>query len=377
MAIYLDCNASTPLEPGVLKVVTHYLANEVGNAGSRTHEFGARAKAAVDEAREQVAAAVCARPEEVVFTSGATEANNLALLGLVAHGEARGKRHVVSTQIEHKAVLEPLRSLEARGFTVTLVRPTRAGWVDPVEVERALTPQTLLVSIMHVNNETGVVQPLTEIASRLADHPAYLHVDAAQGLGKDVDALRNRRLDLISISGHKIHAPQGIGALVARRRRFERPPLAALQYGGGQERGLRAGTLPVALIAGLGEATKLAVKHHAKRREACLEIRRNALRALAALDPHINGDPERCLPHVLNLSIPGLDSEAVMVALKGLVAISNGSACTSSSYQPSHVLQAMGIPEEQIQGAIRLSWCHLTEPPDWEKVVATLKRLRP
>jgi len=239
--VYLDCNATAPIEPAVREAVTLWLADELGNAGSRTHEYGLRANRAVQEARRQVAAVVDADANEVIFTSGATESNNIAILGLAAYGEESGRRHIVSTAIEHKAALEPLEALEARGFSVTLLRPDETGAVSAESVKDALRPDTLLVSVMHANNETGAIQPLSEIANALGDHDAYFHVDAAQGYGKDLVPLRNKRIDLISVSGHKIYGPLGIGALVLRRRGFKRPPVKAIMFGGGQERGLAAG----------------------------------------------------------------------------------------------------------------------------------------
>ncbi|HEY0077871.1 MAG TPA: cysteine desulfurase DndA [Pyrinomonadaceae bacterium] len=376
MPIYLDCNATSPIEPKVGEEVIRYLKIEFGNAGSRTHEYGARANQAVQRARDQVAEVVSASREEVVFTSGATESNNLVVLGLAEFGEKTGHKHIVSTAIEHKAVLEPLEALSKRGFEVTLLPPTSEGWVDPDSVSNALRDDTLLVSIMHANNETGVVQPLTEIADGLASHSAYFHVDAAQGFGKDIKTLQNPRIDFISVSGHKIYGPKGIGALITRRRGYKRAPLSPLLFGGGQERGLRPGTLPVPLIVGLGLAAELALKNHSKREKACRALRDRALKALSPLSPLINGEEARTLPHVLNLSFPGLDSEAVMVALKDLVAVSNGSACTSHSYQPSHVLKAMGLSTERIEGAIRISWCHMTEEIDWSGVAKIVKSLR-
>jgi cysteine desulfurase len=374
--VYLDCNATTPLEPAVAAAVRRFMEEEYGNAGSRTHEFGAQAKRAVTTARGQVAHLVGCSADEVIFTSGATESNNLAILGLAAHGEKSGRKHIVSTLIEHKAVLEPVEHLRSRGFEVTLVPPTAGGWVDPAAVAAAVRPDTLLVSVMQVNNETGVAQPLAEIAAALADHPAYLHVDAAQGAGKDIAPLRLPRLDLISLSGHKLYGPKGVGALIVRRRRYERPPLTPLAYGGGQERGLRPGTLPVPLVVGFGLAAEIAERDHAKRAQQCREFRAQALAGLAPLAPLLNGDPERTLPHVLNLSVPGVDSEAAIVALKDVIAISNGSACTSASYTLSHVLLAMGLPEDRIRGALRLSWCHLTPAVDWGEVCQRLAALR-
>ncbi|MBI1762869.1 MAG: cysteine desulfurase DndA [Acidobacteria bacterium] len=376
MTVYVDCNATTPLDSRVRDEVLHYLTEEFGNEGSRTHEFGTRARQAVQRARDQIAEVVGAKRDEVIFTSGATESNNLAILGLAQHGEQTERKHIVSSQIEHKAVLEPLESLAARGFEVTLVPPTASGWVDPAVVKAAIRKDTLLVSIMQVNNETGVRQPVEQITEILADHPAFFHVDAAQGFGKEITPLRNQRIDLISISGHKIFGPKGIGALVTRRRGYQRLPLQPLFFGGGQERGLRPGTLPVPLIAGLGLAAELSLREVAQRTNACRMYRGEVLAALTPLDPVFNGDPEQALPHVLNLSVPGLDSEALMLTLKDVVAISNGSACTSHSYQPSHVLKAMGKDEQIIRGAIRLSWCHLTEGPDWREVAALISRLQ-
>ncbi len=213
------------------------------------------------------------------------------------------------------------------------------------------------------------------MAELLGEHPAYLHVDAAQGFGKELDGLRHPRIDLISVSGHKIYGPKGVGALVTRRRGFHRAPLSPLMFGGGQERGLRPGTVPVALVAGLGLAAEIAGRDVEKRTAACRAFREKALAALGELGPRIHGDPSRMVPHTVNLSFPGVDSEALMVAWKGLIAVSNGSACTSHSYQPSHVLKAMGLPEGAVQGAVRISWGHLTESPDWEAVRGVLRKL--
>ncbi len=214
------------------------------------------------------------------------------------------------------------------------------------------------------------------MAAVLADHPAYLHVDAAQGFGKETDALRSSRIDLITVSGHKVYGPKGIGALVARRRRFRRPPLSPLFYGGGQERGLPPGTLPVHLIVGLGLAAELGEKEAGARKAACRAFREEALRGLAGLEPIIHGDPERTIAHVVNPSFPGLDGEAVIVAVKDLVAISNGSACTSQSYTPSHVLKAMQLPKDQVAGALRISWSHLTGTVNWHAVTTRVASLR-
>ena len=374
--VYLDCNATTPVEPEVFEQVLRYMAEEYGNAGSRTHQYGQVAKERVNLARSEIAAVVACKPDEVIFTSGATESDNIALLGLVRHGEETGRKHLISTKIEHKAVLEPLEALQRQGFEVTLLSPTSGGYVQPDAVAAALRPDTLAVSVMAANNETGVIQPIPEIADTLAGHDAYFHVDGAQAFGKEIDLLRSPRIDLISMSGHKIYAPKGIGALVTRRRGYKRPPLQPITYGGGQERGLRPGTLPVPLVAGFGTAARLALRDHDKRAGTCAALKRDILEALAPLDAQVNGTLERTVPHALNVSIPGIDAEAAMVALKDLVAISNGSACTSHSYEPSHVLQAMGATEDRARGALRISWSHLTPTANWEAVTERLASVR-
>lgn len=379
MTVYLDANATTPIEPEVRDVVVEYLTDEFGNAGSRTHDYGARAKKAVQRARDQVAEVVGASRDEVVFTGGATESNNIAILGLAEHGREEGRTHIVTTQIEHKAVLEPCEHLAEEGFEVDFVAPNAEGWVEPERIEEKLRDDTLLVSVMHVNNETGVIQPVGDIAELVEGSDAYFHVDAAQGFGKDLETLRDERIDLISISGHKLYAPKGVGALVGRRKRYRLPPLEPLSFGGGQEKGLSPGTQPVQLIAGLGKAAELAVEHNEERREAYQAFREEVLEALMPLEPVLNGAQERCLPNTLNLAFPGVDSEALMVSLKHLIAISNGSACTSSrkdEYQQSHVLQAMGLPEDVRDGAVRLSWTHRTESPDWDEVRSVIERLQ-
>lgn len=374
-SVYFDCNATTPLDPEVREVMLRYFDEELGNPGSRTHAYGARAKTAVNEARRQVAKVVDALPEDVVFTSGATESNNIALLGLAAHGRKTGRKHVITTSIEHKAVLEPCARLGAEGFEVTLVAPNEKGWVLPEAVAAAVRPDTLLVSVMHVNNETGVIQPVGEMADLLTGSEAFFHVDAAQGFGKELDGPRHPRIDLLSVSAHKVYGPKGVGALVQKRRGGTRPPLTPIMVGGGQENGLRPGTVAVPLVVALGKAAEVALRDHEARRSTCTAMKQDALAALAPFDPQINGDPERTVAHTLNVSIPGLDSEAAMVALKDKIAISNGSACTSTSYDPSHVLVAMGLPEERVAGALRFSWCHMTPAPDWNGVAAGIRRM--
>ena len=366
--VYLDCNATTPIEPVVLEEMNRLWANEPGNAGSRTHEYGLRAKKLVQKAREQIAAVVSAKPEDVIFTSGATESSNIAILGLAAHAKDTGRCHIVSTEIEHKAVLEPLAALAKRGFKVTYVPVGQSGAVTANAIGKALRDDTGLVSVMHVNNETGVLQPVKEIVRVLGDHPAYFHVDAAQGFGKELEGIRCPRIDMISVSSHKVFGPVGIGSLIVRRRGFNRIPLQPIFFGGGQERGLRHGTLPVPLVAGMGLAAEIALRDHETRQARCLEIRGSALEALVPLGIRQNGDPKFSLPHVLNFSVDGVDAEALIVALKNLIAVSNGSACTSQSYEPSHVLAAMGLSDARIAGAVRMSWCHMTPNVDWPTV---------
>jgi cysteine desulfurase len=351
------------------------LDSQFGNSGSSTHDFGLRARQLIEEARDRVAKVVAARRGEVIFTSGATESNNLAILGLVEAGLGRECKHVISTSIEHHAVLEPVGKLRDRGFDRSLIAPDRGGAVSVDAVAGALRDDTLLVSVMHVNNETGIVQPILEIAELLKDHPAYFHVDGAQGYGKDVESLRHPRIDLISVSGHKIHGPMGVGALIARRRGRQRPPLTARFFGGGQEFGLRPGTLPVALIAALGLASELAVSERRARAKTCQLFKDRLLQAMAALKPQLNGDQEKCLGSMVNMSFEGIDSEQVIEAWGDLVAISNGAACTSQSYTCSHVLGAMGFSEDRIVGAVRLSWCHLTPPADLPAMISALEKL--
>ena len=352
-----------------------YLTEEYGNEGSRTHEYGARAKQAVQKARDQVAAVVGAKRDEVIFTSGATESNNLAILGLAEWGVEHGRRHVISTRIEHKAVLEPVEELQRRGFEVSWLSCNEHGRVRISELEAVLRPDTLLVSVMTANNETGIKQPLDSLCGLLDGHPAFLHTDAAQAYGKELEMLENPRIDLISVSGHKLYAPKGVGALITRRRGYERVPLRSLFFGGGQERGLRPGTVPVALVAALGAAAEAAVKHHAKRQNHCKAIKEAALKAFAPLNPRIHGENATTMSHVLNLAFPGIDSEALIVALKDLVSISNGSACTSSSYTPSHVIKAIGYTDDEANEAIRLSWCHLTPEVDWNGLAERIKTI--
>ena len=348
----------------MFEVCARYLREEFGNAGSRTHARGAEARRAVEHARDQIAAVVGARRGDVVFTSGATESNNLALVGLADAGRAAGRTHLVSTAIEHRSVLEPLEHLAQSGFDLTLVPPRADGCVAPDAIIESIRDNTLLVSVMHVNNETGAIQPVSAIAERLADKPVYFHTDAAQGFSKELEHLRHPRIDLISTSAHKICGPKGVGALIVRRRMRDRPPLAPLAFGGGQERGLRPGTLPVALIAAFGEAAELWAREAGDRWRGGVAFRSRLLEGLAPLKPVVHGHPDQCLPFILNVSLPGFESDGVMERWRDLVEVSSGAACSAQSYTCSHVLSAMRVAPEHAAGAIRFSWCHLTEMPD-------------
>jgi cysteine desulfurase len=373
MTVYLDFNATTPVLPEVAELVCKLMLEEFGNAGSRTHEFGVAAKRAVEVARAQVAAVVNADKTEVIFTSGATESNNIAIQGLRSFAEKNNKKHIITSKIEHKAVLEPIEFLEKHGFDVTYLDANQSGQVDISQFKAALRDDTVLVSLMHVNNETGAVQPISEICELLAGHEAYLHVDAAQSFGKLSANLDNPRIDLISASGHKIYAPKGVGALIIRRRGFMKPPLEPIYFGGGQEKGLRPGTLATPLIAGFGLACEIATKNNQKWLAHVSALKSEFVEQLKNLNIQINGD--NTSPYVVNFSVPGVNSEAAMVKLKGIIAVSNGSACTSSSYTPSHVLTAMGLEPERIAGAIRVSFGVQTRDLPYQEIVVALESL--
>lgn len=358
--IYLDCNATTPVEPRVFEAMEPYLKEEFGNAGSRTHEYGTRAAKAVKKARQQVAAVVEASPSEVIFTSGATEANNMAILGLEAYGRRTGRMHIISTQIEHKAVLEPLERLEQRGFEVELAPPTEDGDIQAAEIERRLRNDTLLVSVMHVNNETGVVQPIQEISQIVANSNAFFHVDGAQGFGKELTHLTTLGIDLISISGHKLYAPKGIGALIARNSNRVKRALEPIMVGGGQEQGLRPGTLPTPLIVGFGTAAELSQHDHNNWKEIWNNHYQQMETLILSLGGIIHGSNNARLKNTISFSISTIDSEAVILALRDIASISNGSACTSSTIEHSHVLQSMYPNTDTPSTVCRASWCHMT-----------------
>ena len=358
MSIYLDYNASAPIAPAVLQVMVDVYQNRSGNADSRTHSYGDEARAVVETARKQVASLLGISPSEVFFTSGATESSNIAIQGLAEYARKSGKHHIITSSIEHKAVLETVRTMERQGFDVDFVAPEPSGRVDAAKIVDKLRDTTLLVSLMHVNNETGIIQPVEELGAELAARDVLFHVDATQSCGKLVDELRTLAYHMLSFSAHKLRGPQGIGVLVLRKKGYRRPPVKAIMYGGQQERGLRPGTIPVALAAGCGAACALAEAHYAEDAVRLKEMKERAMELLDAseLSYAVNGDPAYCLPNTLNVCLHGVSSEALMIATKQYCAVSNGSACTSTNYTPSYVLAAMGLSAERIASSIRISW---------------------
>ena len=358
MSIYLDYNASAPIDPRVLSVMADAYQNHFGNADSRTHDFGEDVRSITETARKQVADLLGVKKDEVFFTSGATESNNIAILGLRQFGEAENRKHIVTSSIEHKAVLGAVEFLSENGFEVEYVDPDESGRVDLKRVISMIRPDTLLVSLMHVNNETGIIQPVKELGDYLSKTETLFHIDATQSCGKLVQEIRDLHYDLMSISAHKMHGPQGIGALIMRKKRYRLPPVKPIMFGGGQEHGIRPGTLPTALIAGFGEACAIAEKEAVQNNANCLEIKKQLLELLeqSGVRYEINGNQAYCVPSTLNVSFLGVSSEALMLATKQYCGVSNGSACTSSSYSHSHVLSAMKLPTESIESAIRISW---------------------
>jgi cysteine desulfurase len=373
MRVYLDHNATTPLAPAVLEAMAEALAGTFGNPSS-VHRYGQQAKAAMDEARAAVAALLGADPSEVVFTSGGTEADNLALRGM-AEAEADGRRHLVVSAIEHEAVLNTARALARRGWQVTYLPVDRAGYVQPDTLEAAMTPETVLVSVMHANNETGTLQPIAALADIAHRHGARFHTDAVQTVGKvpvDVGALG---VDLLSLSAHKFHGPKGAGALWIRRGTRLVPTLT----GGRQERNRRAGTENVPAIVGLGAAARLAGAKLDAGEGSRLAALRDRLEA-GILDripgTAVNGGPGPRVPNTTNVSFEGIEAEALLIALdlEG-IAVSTGSACSSGSLEPSHVLRAMGLPPHRVQSALRFSLGATTTETEIDHVLDVLPGL--
>lgn len=358
MSVYLDYNATTPIDPRVLDFMIEIYRNDPGNADSRTHDFGEQARKVTENARKQVAELLGVTPEDVFFTSGSTESNNIAIQGLREYAASTGKKHIITTSIEHKSVLNTVKYMESQGFDVDYVSTDLSGRVSAEDVLSRIREDTLLVSIMHVNNETGTIQPVKEIGDALAEKEVLFHVDATQSCGKLVDEIRDLHYDMLSLSAHKFRGPQGIGALVLRRRNYKLPPVKNVYFGGQQEHGLRPGTTPVALVAGMGKACELAQAEYKEEAKGNRAIRDEMLDLLKkeGVRYELNGDPQYCIDSTLNICFDGVSSEALMLSTKQYCAISNGSACTSKSYDPSYVLTAMGIPVDKIESSVRISW---------------------
>ncbi|MEM8961794.1 MAG: cysteine desulfurase family protein [Acidobacteriota bacterium] len=371
--VYLDHHATTPCDPRVVEAMLPCLTEDFGNPSSTQHAWGRRAAHRVEQARASVAAAIGVTPEEIVFTSGATEANNLALFGVV---EARRQQrphdpiHVVTQTTEHKAILDPCARLEAKGVTVSYVPVESDGRLDPARIEAALRPETVLVSVMVANNEIGVVQPVAEIAALCRDRGILIHTDAAQALAHGDCRLD---VDLMSLSAHKAYGPKGIGALYARRRR-PRVRLAPRQHGGGHERGLRAGTLDVASIVGFGRAAELVNEQRDADNPRLARLRDRLLDGMRAAFPDliVNGSLEHRLPHNLNVSLPDVMAQDLLDALEG-VAISSGAACTSSVGDSSYVLTLLGGPE-RAESALRFGLGRGTTAADIDRAVTAITR---
>ncbi len=365
--IYMDYHATTPVDPRVLEAMLPYFREEFGNASSKSHPFGWHAEEAVETARAEVAALIGASPKEIVWTSGATESNNLAIKGAAHFYQEKG-RHVVTCRTEHKAVLDSMHRLEREGFEVTLLPVQRDGRVDPDDVRKAIRPDTILVSIMHANNEVGVLHPVEEIGRITREKGVLFHCDAVQSAGKVPFDVERMNVDLAALSAHKMYGPKGVGALYVRRK--PRVRLIAEMDGGGHERGFRSGTLNVPGIVGLGKACELARLELADEAARVLRLREKLRRGiLARLDlVEVNGSLEHRLPGNLNLSFAYVEGEALMMAVKD-VAVSSGSACTSASLEPSYVLRAMGVSDDLAHSSIRFGLGRFTTDEEVDHVV--------
>lgn len=381
MSVYLDYNSSAPIDNRVVDFMMDIYKNNIGNADSRTHNYGDNARVIVENARKQVALLLDISPEDVFFTSGATESNNIAIQGLREYAEKTGKKHIITTSIEHKAVLETAKYMSDHGYRVDFVSPDRTGRVSADEVIDLVDDDTLLVSIMHVNNETGVIQPVKEIGDRLADQDVLFHIDATQSCGKLVEEIREIQYDMLSFSSHKMYGPQGVGALVLRRKNYKLPPVKPIMFGGQQEHGISPGTIPVALVGGLGKACEIAIEEYKNDEFDNMAVRNILIEMLdnSGVKYRINGDIDCLISSTLNIQIEGVSSEALMLSSKQYCGISNGSACTSSSYSPSYVLVAMGMLEDDIDQSIRLSWGRNTDveilKDNFEKLLEVAKEL--
>ena len=381
MSIYLDYNASAPIDYRVLDYMVQLYKGVPGNPDSRTHNFGDNARKIVEEARQKIASLLSIDKTEVFFTSGATESNNIALMGLREYANITGKKHIITTSIEHKAILETAKKLQSDGFIVDFIKPDISGRVKFEDVKKLLRDDTLIVSVMHVNNETGIIQPVKEIGDYLNEKGILFHIDATQSFGKLVDELRVMKYDMLSIGAHKIGGPQGIGALILKKKRYKLPPVKSIMYGGEQEHGLRPGTLPVALIGAFGKACEIALEGYKENYQKCLGIKNEILKLLdvSGVVYHINGNQEYGVANTLNICFRGVSSEALMLSTKQYCGVSNGSACNTHSYKPSFVLTAMGVPLDDIESSIRISWGPDTDIDDlrcsFTKLLEVVKKL--
>jgi cysteine desulfurase len=368
--IYLDYQATTPMDPRVLEAMMPYFTYKFGNPHSRSHAYGWEAEEGVEKARGQLAKLIGADEKEVIFTSGATESNNLAIRGVAEFYKDR-KNHIVTTVTEHKCVLDTCRHLEQSGFEVTYLPVQKNGLVDLQVLRDAITDKTVVVSVMAVNNEIGVIQPLAEIGKICREKKVFFHTDAAQAAGKiplDVEAMN---IDMMSISGHKIYGPKGIGALYVRRK--PRVRLVPLIVGGGQERGFRSGTLPTPLCVGLGEAAEICMKEMDGEARRLKKLQERMLKGLQARLPeiYVNGDLEHRIPGNLNISFAHVEGESLMMGIKGL-SVSSGSACTSASLEPSYVLRALGVEEEMAHTSLRIGLGRFTTEQEVDTAVDDL-----
>ena len=376
--IYLDYQATTPTDPRVIEAMKPYFFEMFGNPHSRNHVHGWQAEEAVEIARKQVAKIINANPKEIIFTSGATESNNIAIKG-VANFYKDKKNHIITLVTEHKCVLESCRHLQQDGFDITYLPVQENGIVDLAELKKAITPKTLLVSIMAVHNEIGVIQPLKEIGKICRENGIFFHSDCAQAVGKIPLDVEEMNIDLMSISGHKLYGPKGVGALYVRRR--PRVRIAPLMSGGGQERGMRSGTLPTPLCVGLGKACEIAQQEMATEnaRLTKLKERLNDKISKELKDVYLNGDATHRIPGNLNLSFAYVEGESLMMGIKGL-SLSSGSACTSASLEPSYVLKALGVEEELAHTSLRIGFGRFTTEQEVDQaaqeIIATVKKLR-
>jgi len=370
LPIYLDYSATTPVDPRVAEAMIPYLTEKFGNPASRSHSFGWAADEAVERARDQVAALVNADSKEIVWTSGATESNNLAIKG-AAHFYADKGKHIITVQTEHKAVLDTVRELERQGFAATFLEPESNGLIDLGKLKAAMRPDTTLVSVMLVNNEIGVIQDIAAIGEICREKGVLFHVDAAQATGKVAIDLQKLKVDLMSFSAHKTYGPKGIGALYVRRK--PRVRLEAQMHGGGHERGFRSGTLPTHQIVGMGEAFRIAKEEMATENERIRMLRDRLWKGLSGMEEvYLNGDMEHRVPHNLNVSFNFVEGESLIMAVKD-IAVSSGSACTSASLEPSYVLRALGRNDELAHSSIRFTIGRFTTVEEVDYAVKLLQ----